>query len=233
MSKKFKIAVIIPALNEEESIAKVIHDLPQKLYDLDMIVCDNGSTDATAEIARKAGARVVYQPTRGYGNACLKALENLHPETDIVAFIAGDYADDPKQLDRIVSPIIENKADMVLGSRTLEKAEKGALLPLQKFGNRLATFLVRLFWKFHYTDLGPFRAILKSKLDILQMEDKKFAWTIEMQIRALKKKLRILEVPVTTMKGIGKSKISGTVKGSVLAGYSILKAIFKEFFIRT
>ena len=232
-TKKYQtlIAIVIPALNEEKSIAKVINDLPKDLYRLDMIVCDNGSTDSTPQEAKKAGARVVYEQKRGYGAACLKALKNVAPQTDIVVFLDADYSDDPSKLSRIVSPIIKNKADMVIGSRTLGKAEKGALLLRADIGNRLAILLIQLFWKFRYTDIGPFRAIRKSKLDMLKMQDQNFGWTVEMQIKAVKKGLRISEVPVDYRKRIGKSKISGTIKGSIAAGFIILKTIFKEVLI--
>ena len=231
------IAVIIPALNEQESIAKVIAGLllaapsvNEGHCELDIIVCDNGSTDLTPQKALEAGARLVYEKKKGYDAACTKALKNVTPQTDIVVFIDADSSDDPSELSQIVSPIIENKVDMVVGSRTSGKAEKGALFWYARIGNQLATFLIYLFWKFPYTDLGPFRAIRKSKLDLLNMQDQNFSWTIQMQIRALKKGLRVSEIPVSYRKRIGKSKISGTIKGTISASFVILKTIFKELF---
>ncbi len=224
----FSVSVIIPALNEESSITQVISDLPLGDYALSVIVCDNGSTDKTSKLAREAGARVVFEPKRGYGAACLRALKEVSKTTDIVVFIDGDYSDHPQEMTKILEPIFRDKADFVIGSRILGCSEKGALLPQARFGNWLATFLIRFFWSGKQTDLGPFRAIQKKKLDELKMENQNFGWTVEMQIRALKKKLRIVEVPVSYRKRIGQSKISGTIKGSFLAGSIILKIIFRE-----
>ena len=226
-----KIAIIIPALNEEESIAKVITALPNTLYNLHIIVCDNGSSDQTANIAKKYGAQIVHEPIRGYGNACLKGISAIPKECSIVAFIDADYSDYPEELPLLIEPIKNKNADMVIGSRTLNKKSIQALLPQARFGNWLATMLIKLFWKTHYTDLGPFRAIAKDKLEILNMQDKNFGWTIEMQIKASKYKMKILEIPVSYRKRIGKSKISGTIKGSFMAGYIILLTIYKEKFI--
>ena len=224
----FSVSVIIPVLNEESSIAKVIADLPSNDYKLNIIVCDNGSTDKTPELAKEAGARVVFEPKRGYGAACLRALQEVSEVTDIIVFIDGDYSDHPQEMSKVLAPILLGEADFVIGSRMLGSREKGALLPQARFGNWLATFLIRIFWGGEQTDLGPFRAIRKKKLDELKMEDQNFGWTVEMQIRALKKNLRIVEVPVSYRKRIGKSKISGTIKGSFLAGSIILRTIFRE-----
>ena len=172
----------------------------QKSYQLSIIVCDNGSTDKTSEIAKQAGAKVVFEAQKGYGAACLRALREIPKKTDIVIFIDGDYSDYPEEMTKLLKPILSNKADFVIGSRLLGRREKGAL-PLQAcFGNWLATSLIRLFWKERQTDLGPFRAIRKDKLDELKMEDKNFGWTIEMQIRAIKRGLQIVEVPVFVSK---------------------------------
>ncbi len=223
------ICIIIPALNEEEAIPKVIQSLPKKEFRLNIIICDNGSTDNTAQVSKMLGAKVVYEKEKGYGRACLKALKNVPDTTDIIAFIDADHSDYPEELTKILEPILQNKADMVVGSRTIRKESRKALLPQALFGNYIAVFLIRLFWGYRFTDLGPFRAILKEKLDILNMQDKNFGWTVEMQIKAAKKKLRVEEVPVSYRKRIGKSKISGTLKGSFMAGVIILKTIFKEW----
>jgi glycosyltransferase involved in cell wall biosynthesis len=223
MYKQNKIAVIIPAMNEESSIGKVLADIPDWVDDI--LVADNGSTDNTSRVAESAGARVFLEPQRGYGSACLKAMENLvHP--DIVVFIDGDYSDHPEEMDILVDPIAIDQADFVLGSRVLGKAEKGALAIQARFGNWLACKLIKLFWDFKYTDLGPFRAIRYNNLIDLNMEDQNYGWTVEMQIKALKKNLRILEVPVRYRKRIGISKVTGTLRGVLGAGYKILSTIF-------
>ncbi|RME90870.1 MAG: glycosyltransferase family 2 protein [Candidatus Hydrogenedentota bacterium] len=232
-----KIAFVIPALNEEKSLPFVLQDLPKPDKNHIVIVADNGSTDKTAEIAKKYNAIVVSQPTKGYGIACLTALaelQNHHPDTDVVVFLDGDYSDSPKEWKQLVNPILHQNYDFVLGSRVLGMkqgmTEKGALLPQARFGNLLSTFLIRLFWKERYTDLGPFRAIRYASLQKLNMQDKNFGWTVEMQIRAVKANLKILEIPVSYKKRIGVSKVTGTIKGSVMAGIIILKTIFKELF---
>lgn len=229
------IAVVIPVLNEEESIGFVARDLittaKREKLKLQIIVCDNGSTDNTAAVAKKAGCLVVTEPARGYGAACLRALQEVPAAAKAVLFIDGDYSDFPEEFPALVRPILTDKADLVIGSRTLGSAarERGSLTPQQRFGNWLATFLIRLFFGQRYSDLGPFRAISRGALQALKMQDRNFGWTVEMQIRAARQNLRIAEVPVSYRKRIGVSKISGTIKGSVLAGYIILKTIFKEF----
>lgn len=232
------IAVVIPVLNEEKSIGLVARDLLttaklEKLK-LQIIVCDNGSTDNTAAVAKAASCLVVNEPVRGYGAACLRALQAMPAAAEIVLFIDGDYSDFPEEFPALVRPILENRADLVVGSRTLPGAvrERGALTPQQRFGNWLATFLIRLFFGQRYSDLGPFRAISRAALQKLNMQDRNFGWTVEMQIRAARQKLRAIEVPVSYRKRIGVSKISGTIKGTVMAGYIILKTIFKEFLRR-
>ncbi|MCS6984312.1 MAG: glycosyltransferase family 2 protein [Leptospiraceae bacterium] len=224
-----KVAVIIPALNEELAIGKVIEDIPTKQFShlhWQIIVVDNGSTDRTAEVAQTHGAQVVKEKERGYGAACLKGLSLLDPSTDIVVFLDGDYADDPREMGLLLEPILEDKADFVLGSRTKGRQERFALNIVQRFGNFVATRLIYFFWRVRYSDLGPFRAIRYEALRKLRMQDRNFGWTVEMQIKAAQQGLRILEVPVSYRRRIGKSKISGTLRGIFLAGYTILKVIF-------
>ncbi len=218
-----KIAVIIPALNEEQSIGRVVADLPKDLVQW-VIVADNGSTDQTAVVAREHGALVVSEPRRGYGSACMAGIAALPAEAETVVFMDGDYSDHPAELRQLVS-VIEQGADLVIGSRVLGQREKGSLTPQQRCGNWLATQLIRLFYGFAYTDLGPFRAIGKQSLQALNMQDRNFGWTVEMQVKALQNGLRVAEVPVSYRKRIGKSKVSGTIAGSVKAGIKILWTI--------
>jgi glycosyltransferase involved in cell wall biosynthesis len=226
-----KISVIIPALNEEESIGQVLNDIPGEIVE-EVIVVDNGSSDDTVTVSKNLGANVILEPLKGYGAACLKGISILKQDTDIVVFLDADYSDYPQDLHTVVKPIINDNADMVIGSRMSGEREKGALLPQAIFGNKLATFLIRLFWGFKYTDLGPFRAIKYRDLLALNMTDKNFGWTVEMQIKALKKRLRIVEVPVRYRKRIGKSKITGTFSGTVRAGVKIIYTIFKYGFLK-
>jgi len=225
------INVIIPAFNEENSIAKVIGDIPKGLVS-DIIVVDNNSADNTFAVATRAGATALKEPRQGYGQACLTGIAYaLNKSTlnrpDILVFLDGDYSDYPEEMTKLVQPILEEKADLVIGSRALGKREKGAMLPQQVFGNWLATTLLRLLYGVQFTDLGPFRAIRTEKLVALHMQDRTYGWTVEMQLKAAKQKLRCIEVPVTYRKRIGFSKISGTVKGTFLAGYKIILTIFK------
>lgn len=232
------ISVVIPALNEERSIALVISDLKvtarKANLQLYIIVCDNGSTDQTAAVARKAGALVVQETERGYGAACLKALVHLPAETEIVLFIDADYSDFPGEFPLLVRPIADGQADLVIGSRTAAGAvrERGSLTIQQRFGNWLSTFLIRLLYGQRYTDLGPFRAISVRALQLLGMRDRNFGWTVEMQIKAARLQLRSKEVPVSYRKRIGVSKISGTIKGTIMAGIIILGTIFREYFTK-
>jgi glycosyltransferase involved in cell wall biosynthesis len=226
-----KISIIIPALNEEESIGQVLNDIPGEIVE-EVIVVDNGSSDNTVTVSKGLGANVILEPLKGYGSACLRGISILKQETDIVVFLDADYSDYPQDLHTVVKPIIDDDAEMVIGSRMSGAREKGALLPQAIFGNKLATFLIRLFWGFKYTDLGPFRAIKYRDLLALNMIDKNFGWTVEMQIKALKKRLRIAEVPVRYRKRIGKSKITGTFSGTVRAGVKIIYTIFKYGFIK-
>lgn len=223
------IKVIIPAYNEEASIPLVIQDIPKEWVD-EVIVVNNASTDKTAEEAKKAGATVLTEKQPGYGRACLKGmayLESLPEPPEIVVFLDGDYSDYPQQLPEVVAPILEQGYDMVIGSRAKGQKEKGSMTFPQVFGNKLATRLMRLFYGVRYSDLGPFRAIRYEALMQLGMQDKTYGWTVEMQLKAAKKKLKVTEVPVNYKKRIGVSKVSGTVKGTVLAGYKIIWTIFK------
>ncbi len=225
------IKVIIPAFNEEDSIGKVIAEIPETVSEI--IVVDNNSTDATAEVARNAGATVLFQPNAGYGNACLKGMEyisekNIKP--DIVVFLDGDYSDYPSELTKIVAPIIEDNIDFVVGARVKKLREAGSMTFPQRFGNELATKLMTLFFNSKFTDLGPFRAIKYDKLLQLNMEDKTYGWTVEMQLKALKRNLSYTEVAVPYRNRIGVSKVSGTVKGAIFAGIKILTWIFKYSF---
>ncbi|MYF55741.1 glycosyltransferase [Candidatus Poribacteria bacterium] len=222
------VSVIIPVLNEEGAIANVINDIPKELVQ-EIIVVDNGCTDRTAEIARKHGAKVVVEPRKGYGRACLKGIANEN-KADIVVFLDGDYSDDPKQMYSLVQPIQDGLAEFVIGARV--PSEKGALLPQAKFGNKLATVLMRFLFGVKYNDLGPFRAILYNKLLALEMQDKNFGWTIEMQLKAAKAGMNVIEVPVTYRKRIGTSKISGTFIGSAKAGIKIITTLFRHRILR-
>ena len=230
-----KINVIIPVYNEETSLPLVLKSLnhlkKRKSLDLRIIVGNNNSTDRTAEVAEAAGAEVVLQPEMGYGAACLKAMEQIDEDCDIVVYIDGDYSDYPHELDFLIEPIQTGVSDFVIGSRVLGAHLPGTLLPQARFGNWLATFLIHFFWGHKFSDLGPFRAITYQALKKLKMQDRNFGWTVEMQIRALKCKLKCSEIPVSYRKRIGKSKITGTIQGSVMAGYTILKIIFAERFM--
>jgi glycosyltransferase involved in cell wall biosynthesis len=222
------IKVIIPAYNEEDSIAHVVSELPKSVSEI--IVVNNNSTDNTVLNAEKAGATVLTENRKGYGYACLKGMDYIAKQSkqpDILVFIDGDYSDYPEELDKIVAPILNQNMDFVIGARTKELREAGSMTYPQIFGNELATFLMNLFFKAKFTDLGPFRAIKYEKLKELKMEDKTYGWTVEMQLKALRKKLAYTEVPVRYKKRIGVSKVSGTVKGAIFAGVKILGWIFK------
>ena len=225
------IRVIIPAFNEEASIAKVIGEIPASVSEI--IVVSNDSTDNTVENAQNAGATVLSERKKGYGYACLRGLDYISKSSkkpEIIVFIDGDYSDYPEELDKIVAPIIEQDFDLVIGARDKELREPGSMTPQQVFGNKLATYLMRLLFGARFTDLGPFRAIKYDKLIQLQMEDKTYGWTVEMQLKAIRKKLQYTEVPVRYKKRIGVSKVSGTVKGTIFAGVKILAWIFKYSF---
>lgn len=223
--KRSKIAVVIPALNEEKSIGEVISHIPAHFRDV-VIVADNGSEDATAMVARNAGANVTFASIRGYGAACLAGIDlALTFEPDIIVFLDADYSDFPEDMERLVSYLEENDLDLVIGSRTLGLAEPGALLPQARFGNWLATRLMYLRFGYMFSDLGPFRAIRVAALKKIGMKDQNFGWTVEMQIKALKERLRVGEVPVRYRKRIGVSKITGTLSGTLRAGVKILWTI--------
>lgn len=222
-----KTAAIIPAYNEEKSIAKVISEIPLK-YVNEIIVVNNNSIDNTAEEAMKAGATVLLEEQKGYGAACLTGIEYCKNKNfEVILFVDGDYSDYPAEAEKLLIPIFNNGFDFVLGSRVLGKREKGALPIQSQFGSKLAGFLINIFWKFKYTDLGPFRAIKFDKLLEMNMQDKWFGWTVEMQIKAVLMKLRTIEVPVSYRNRIGKSKVTGTVKGTIMASVIILGTIFK------
>ncbi len=218
-----KVSVIIPVLNEEQAIAKVIDDIPKTLVH-EIIVVDNGCTDQTAEIAQRNGAKVVKEPHKGYGSACMTGIKTVD-SSDIIVFLDGDYSDDPTQMHTLVEPIKEGIADFVIGTRV--PCEKGAMFPQAVFGNRLATYLMKVLFNAQFSDLGPFRAIRYEHLCALNMQDKNYGWTIEMQLKAAKSGMTILEVPVRYRKRIGTSKISGTFIGSIRAGVKILTSLFK------
>lgn len=225
------IKVIIPAFNEADSIAKVINDIPDSVNEI--IVVNNNSTDNTAQNAQKAGATVLTETRKGYGYACLKGMDYIaqqHPKPDIVVFLDGDYSDYPEELTKIVAPIIEDNIDFVIGARKNALQEKGSMTPQQHFGNWLATTLMRWFFGAKFTDLGPFRAIKYDTLLALNMTDKTYGWTVEMQLKAIKQKLSYIEIPVKYRNRIGVSKVSGTVKGTIFAGVKILGWIFKYSF---
>jgi glycosyltransferase involved in cell wall biosynthesis len=220
--------VIIPAYNEEKSIGRVVNDIPRKLVS-EVIVVNNNSKDNTESVAKNAGAVVIRETVQGYGASCLKGIEYarvLNP--DVVIFIDGDYSDYPEEIGLLLKPIQDNGYDFVLGSRILGKREKGALPFQSRVGSIVAGFLIRLFWRKKYTDLGPFRAIKFDKLLQLEMKDHWYGWTIEMQIKAAKKGLKIIEIPVSYRKRIGKSKVTGTIRGTVMASIIIIKTIFSE-----
>ncbi|TVZ56819.1 glycosyltransferase involved in cell wall biosynthesis [Lutibacter sp. Hel_I_33_5] len=227
------IKVIIPAYNEQDSIANVINDIPSIVDEI--IVISNNSTDKTEENAQNAGATVLSENRKGYGYACLKGMDYIarndssqHP--DIIVFLDGDYSDYPEQLTELVSPIIKKDIDFVIGSRVKRLRESNSMTPQQVFGNWLATFLMKLFFGAKFTDLGPFRAIKYNKLIALNMEDKTYGWTVEMQLKVLKQKMTYKEIPVKYRNRIGVSKVSGTVKGTIFAGIKILSWIFKYSF---
>lgn len=225
------IKVIIPAFNEQNSIAHVVNDIPNIVNEV--IVINNHSTDKTAENAKLAGATVLTENNSGYGYACLKGMDYIAQHTqqpDIVVFLDGDYSDYPEQLTEIVAPIINNNIDFVVGARIKKLREVASMTPQQVFGNWLATFLMKLFFRSTFTDLGPFRAIKYEKLLALNMQDKTYGWTVEMQLKVLKQKMSYVEIPVKYRNRIGVSKVSGTVKGSVMAGIKILSWIFKYSF---
>lgn len=222
-----EVALILPALNEEASLPATLQGFHGRGI-TEIIVVDNGSTDGTAEVAAAHGARVVCEPRRGYGQACLSGIAALSLHVTIVAFADADGADAPEEFINLIEPIVRGTADMVLGSRIQGAREAGALTPQQHFGNLLATGLLRLLHGARYSDLGPYRAIRRTALEALHMEDTNYGWTIEMQIKAHRQRLRILEIPTAYRKRrAGQSKVSGTVRGTILAGSKIIWTILK------
>jgi len=223
------ITVIIPVLNEEQTLPLVLNDIPKDLVD-EVVVVDNGSTDKTPSIARGFGATLLFESRKGYGFPCLKGMEYLKTvKPDIVVFADGNYSDHPDEIIRLVGPIVKEDYDLVCGSRTIGEIEEGALRVPVRFGNLLATVLIRLFYGFKYTDVGPFRAIKFDKLLKLDMADN-LGWTVEMQVKAVRAKYKIKEVPVSYRSGTGKSKLTGNVKGIMIVGYRIIRAIMSSLF---
>ena len=227
-----KIDVIIPAFNEEQSIDFVLSDIPCDIIN-EIVVVDNNSTDSTADKAKSKGATVLFEREKGYGNACLRGIEYINSKSvseqpDIVVFLDADYSDYPEELIDLIRPIEEDGYDLVIGSRTKGRREKGAMLPQAVFGNFLATWLIKMLYSVKFTDLGPFRAIKYRKLIGLNMRDRTYGWTVEMQVKAAKNGFKCIEVPVSYRKRIGVSKITGTVRGSFKAGYKITWTIFKN-----
>lgn len=223
------VRVVIPALNEEEAVPKVLSEIPGHLVE-EVIVVDNGSKDRTAQRAEAGGATVLAEPRRGYGYACLRGITHIADSggaTDIVVFMDADHSDYPEELGVLVAPIVRGEADLVIGSRALGTREAGSMTWPQRFGNALATALIRMMYGVRFTDLGPFRAIALDRLLPLCMQDKTYGWTVEMQVKAARTGLRCVEVPVRYRKRIGRSKVSGTVRGVILAGTKILWTIFK------
>ncbi len=221
-----KTTVIIPACNEEKSIGRVVSEIPKVLVH-EILVVDNGSTDKTSMVASRHGARVISEPRRGYGTACLAGIKHLDTDTEVVVFMDGDHSDFPEEICLLLSALREPEVDMVIGSRVLGRRQKGSLTLPQRFGNWLSTLLIKLFYGHSYTDLGPFRAIRAQPLKSLGMQDRDFGWTVEMQVKALQRGLKVVEIPVSYRKRIGTSKVSGTVSGSIKAGFKILWTIGK------
>lgn len=222
--------VVIPAFNEEGTIGRVVGDIDRSLV-RNVIVVNNGSTDSTIEVAKSAGAIVLTEDFMGYGAACLKGIKYVNDQVekaDVIAFMDGDYSDHPEQLIELIEPIEAKEVDMVIGSRALGNKESGSMTPQQVFGNWLATFLIRIFYKVRFTDLGPFRAVTLEALNKMDMQDRTYGWTVEMQVKAIRQGFKFKEIPVDYRKrGAGKSKVAGTVKGTIFAGYKIIATILK------
>ncbi len=230
MYKNNRIAVIIPAYNEENSISKVINDIPSGIVD-HLIVVNNNSKDDTAEVAKQCGAIVLDQPEQGYGNACLKGISYLSKnEVEIVVFLDADYSDYPEYILPMLDAIFSDKVDFVIGNRASNLRESGSMTFPQIAGNWLATKLIKIIWGYKFNDLGPFRAIRYTVLQKMKMQDRTYGWTVEMQIKAAKMKIPFTEVQVPYRKRVGISKISGTISGTLKAGYKILWTIFKYSF---
>ena len=223
-----RIKVIIPAYNEEKAIANVVAEIPKIVEEV--IVISNNSTDNTVDEAKRSGATVLTEDRKGYGYACLKGMEYIalqNDKPDIIVFLDGDYSDYPEELIKLIAPILNDNIDFVIGSRVKNLREPHSMTPQQVFGNWLATFLMKLFFNAKFSDLGPFRAIKYDKLVALQMEDKTYGWTVEMQLKVLKQKMTYIEIPVRYKNRIGVSKVSGTIKGTIMAGIKIISWILK------
>jgi len=220
-----RIAVIIPVLDEEAAVGLVVHEIPRDLVG-EIVVVDNGSTDRTAEVARAAGARVVHEPVRGYGAAC-RAGAMAARDADILVFLDGDRSDDPAEMPTVLGPVLEGRADLVIGARVERLAEAGAVTPHQRLGNRLVTGIVRRLYGLPLSDIGPFRAIRAEVLADLRMEQTTYGWPVEMVVKAAKKGYRVVNVPVSCRRRIGRSKVAGTLKGSLLAGYHLLSTTLR------
>ena len=220
-----RIAVIIPVLDEEAAVGLVVHEIPRDLVG-EIVVVDNGSTDRTAEVARAAGARVVHEPVRGYGAAC-RAGALAARAADILVFLDGDRSDDPAEMSTVLGPVLEGRADLVIGARIGRLTEAGAVTPHQRLGNRLVTSIVRRLYGLRLSDIGPFRAIRAEVLADLRMEQTTYGWPVEMVVKAAKKGYRVVNVPVSCRRRIGRSKVAGTLKGSLLAGYHLLSTTFR------
>lgn len=225
------IDVVIPAYNEEASLPMVLADVPRPPVRR-VVVANNNSTDRTPEVAAEGGAEVVLATMPGYGAACLAGLDYIRKNDppDIIVFLDGDYSDHPEELTRVVDPIVRGEMDIVIGSRILGQRQKGALLPQARMGNFVACTLIRLLYGHQYTDLGPFRAASWKAFERLRMQDTNFGWTAELQVKAVRLGMRITEVPVSYRKRVGVSKITGTIKGTILAGYKILLTVFRYSF---
>lgn len=224
-----RVTVIIPAFNEENAIGNVIAEIPKDIVK-EIVVVNNNSNDQTSKVATQAGAIVLDERRQGYGFACLKGIDyvrNQSESPDIIVFLDADYSDYPQEMRELIKPIVEQNFDLVIGSRALGNRQQGSMTPQQIFGNWLATNLLRWFYGVKFTDLGPFRAIKFDKLLALQMKDTTYGWTVEMQLKAAQMRLKTTEVPVNYRRRVGFSKISGTIKGTVLAGYKIITTIFK------
>lgn len=226
--KDMRVAIVIPAFNEADAIGFVLDDIPHELVD-HVVVVDNGSRDGTAEAARRHGAMVIREERRGYGAACAAGIASISADVDVIVILDADHSDFPQDLPELLRPIADDTDDFVVGSRVLGRAEPGALPWNQRWGNWLACWLIRLLYGQKYTDLGPFRAIRRDALLSLDMHDPTYGWNVEMHAKAMIAGLRIREVPVRYRRRIGRSKISGTVRGTVLAGTKIISTIFKYY----
>ncbi len=229
-SNRKRVSVIIPALNEQDSIGLVIRDIPKRLVN-EIIVVDNGSTDRTAEVARNAGARLVREERRGYGAACLKGIASAN-NPDIIVFMDGDYSDYQEEMGQIIAPILQDEADLVIGSRMTGTTSERVLPPHAYWGNKVTTWLINAIYRHRFTDFGPFRAITYNGLLKLAMNDRNYGWTVEMQVKAVIRGLQVIEIPVSYRKRIGKSKVTGTITGSMKAGLKMLYMVFSLWHLK-